>query len=312
VLLQKTSTDAASTARLSPEPDLLSARVAPSALVAPGLPRHSPRCAKNRPRLGVRGPSHILALMALPKDPAALKARLEELQEAADTAANSAAEAVKQLVPVENMLCEIYRGCDHSRQACAWMSRANGQEEHRLEFMVFDKRLKHVKTLLGMSASVVAAAAGYARMSRDEAVAYGPLIASLDTLSADAETAKAEGWLEGQNGDDEVAAKRAALFDSARWFWSLHGRLADLQYATQDARLEAQEAARVSHKCAVDATATLDEAPAFPTMSAAAGKQMEQVAGGLSAGRATFTEYLGRIAGVFESASATVATVENK
>jgi hypothetical protein len=250
--------------------------------------------------------------MALPKDPVALKARLEELRTSAETAADCAAEAVQQLVPVEGMLCDIYRGCDHSRQACAWMSRANGQEEHRLEFMVFDKRLKHVKTLLGVSASVVSAAAGYARMSRDEAVAYGPLIASLDTLSADAATAKEEGWLEGQNGDDSVATKRAALFDSARWFWALHGRIADMQYATQDARLEAQEAAKVSHKCAVDAATTLDDAPAFPEMAAAAGKQMEQVSGGLAAGRATFTEYLGRLAGVFESASATVAIDENK
>ncbi len=250
--------------------------------------------------------------MALPKDPDALKARLEELQTAADAAANGAAEAVKQLVPVEGMLCDIYRGCDHSRQACGWLSRANGQEEHRLGFMVFDKRLKHVKTLLGVSASVVSAAAGYARMSRDEAVAYGPLLASLATLAADIETAKEEGWLEGQNGDEDVAAKRAALFDSARWFWSLHGRLADLQYAAQDSRLEAQEAASISHKCAIDARTTLEEAPPFPDLSAVSGKQLEQVSGGLSAGRATFMEYLGRLAGVFESASSTVATAENK
>jgi len=221
--------------------------------------------------------------------------------------ATNAAAAVKHLTTVENLLCEIYRGCDHARQSCGWLSRAHGQEAHRLDFIVTEKRMKHIKSLLGVSAAVVGAAAGYARAARDEETAYGPLLEALRTLDEDTTTARTEGWIEAAGTDDEaVAAKRAALFDSARWFWALHSKLGDLQYGTQDARIEASEAARLARKCATDSITTIDEAPAFPELAAASGQQLTRVAESLGTARQMLRQYLEQLATTFGAAAETV------
>ena len=246
--------------------------------------------------------------MALPQDPSALIAQLDGMHSSASVAATNAAAAVKHLTTVERLLCEIYRGSDHARQSCGWLSRTHGQEEHRLDFIVTEKRLKHIKSLLGVSASVVGAAAGYARAAKDEETAYGPLLEALKTLDEDATAARTEGWIEavGTDDDDGVAAKRAALFDSARWFWALHGKLGDLQYATQDARIEASEASRLAHKCATDSITTIDEAPAVPELAAASGQQLTRVTESLGTARHLLRQYLEQLATTFGAAAETV------
>lgn len=238
--------------------------------------------------------------MQLPQDCSKLATTLAVQADVADKSADLAGKNKTTLLPLAAQFPMIARACNLGQMATTWFAKVTGLEEDRLEMMAAEKRFKHVKGLVAGIESIPTVVNAHA-MAACELAAFFPVLAeALEALAEDIKLGQDEGWLDKPNPDETTSAKQRKVYESASWFWALHARLADLQYASEDKRIEAAELTTVSKSMLGKALEIANTIPEPPEASES-NQQVLQVQQQMRAAKTLLVSTITTIAGLIDN-----------
>ena len=205
--------------------------------------------------------------MQIPKDCKQVAIALSAQAAIADKASDAAGKTKIGLDRSSSILSGIVQSCNLGQMAATWYVKMSGQESHRIDMITAEKRFKLIKGILSGVEALSGAAAASAQTAA-EYTAFFPVIAeAIESLDKDVQRGKVEGWLDQSGaGNPEIAEKQRQVYESASWFWGLHGRLGDMQLTSQDARVELKEMASVTVGVISQAGTLIDSIPSAPVL----------------------------------------------
>jgi hypothetical protein len=237
--------------------------------------------------------------MQLPKDCAQLATALAVQAEVADKAADQAGRNKSKLFSLNTDLDLVSRTTNLGQMATTWFAKIGGMETDRLAMISAEKRFKHAKGLVAGAQSIAAATNAYALAAAELAAFFPVLAEALEALALDMKKGQDEGWLDMQNADEATATKQRKVYESASWFWALHARLADLQYAAEDKRIEASELSAVTKTVLAQAIGIIDAIPDPPSPEDPP-QQIVQVQKQMRGAKTILRESVSHMAGLLE------------